>query len=58
MKILSIYSSFPSSVALTIDDKIIAAVNEERFTRIKNDERFPIHSINFCLKKLELKLKT
>ena len=40
MKILSIYSSFPSSVALTIDDKIIAAVNEERFTRIKNDERF------------------
>ena len=57
MKILSIYSSFPSSVALTIDDKIIAAVNEERFTRIKNDERFPIHSINFCLKKAGIKNK-
>ena len=57
MKILSIYSSFPSSVALTIDDKIIAAVNEERFTRIKNDERFPIHSINFCLKKAGIKAK-
>ncbi len=57
MKILSIYSSYPSSVALTIDNKIIAAVNEERFTRIKNDERFPIHSISFCLKKAGIKAK-
>ena len=35
MKILSIYMNFPSSVALIIDDKVIAAVNEERFTRKK-----------------------
>ena len=30
-----------SSVALLINGKIIEAVSEERFSRLKNDERYP-----------------
>ena len=50
MKILSIYTSLPSSVSMIVDDRVVAAVNEERFTRKKNDESFPLNSINYCLK--------
>jgi carbamoyltransferase len=49
MKILSIYSSFPTTVALIEDNKVVSAVNEERFTRIKNDQVFPKNAIDFCL---------
>ena len=35
MKILSLYTHYPSSASLIIDDKIVAATHEERFTRIK-----------------------
>ena len=49
MKILSIYGSLPSTVSLIIDNKVVSAVNEERFTRIKNDEVFPKNAIDFCL---------
>ena len=57
MKILSLYTSLPSSVAIIDDNKLVAAVNEERFTRIKNDESFPINSINYCLKEAGIKAK-
>ena len=33
---------------------LVAAVEEERFTRIKHTTTFPYHSINFCLKKSNL----
>lgn len=49
MKILSIYASLPSTVSLIVDNKVVSAVNEERFTRIKNDEVFPKNAIDFCL---------
>lgn len=39
-----------SAAALIIDGKIIAAAQEERFTRIKHDSEFPINAINYCLK--------
>ena len=39
-----------SSACLLKNGKIIAAAQEERFTRIKFDASFPINSINFCLK--------
>ena len=57
MKILSLYTNFPSSVAIIDDDKLIAAVNEERFTRVKNDESFPVHSIDYCLKEAGVSAK-
>src|SRR4051812_40380733 len=38
-----------SAAALVIDGDIIAAAQEERFTRKKNDERFPARAVQFCL---------
>ena len=38
-----------STAALMIGGKIAGCVSEERFTRIKNDERYPIKSINWLL---------
>lgn len=40
-----------AAAALIIDGEIVAAAQEERFTRIKNDERFPQQAIAFCLAK-------
>lgn len=38
-----------SAAALVVDGKIVAAAQEERFTRKKHDERFPTHAIEYCL---------
>jgi carbamoyltransferase len=38
-----------SAAALIKDGKIVAAAEEERFTRVKNDRRFPNHAANYCL---------
>lgn len=38
-----------SAAALVRDGKIVAAAQEERFTRKKNDERFPLHAIQYCM---------
>jgi carbamoyltransferase len=38
-----------SAAALVVDGRIVAAAQEERFTRKKHDERFPIHAIEYCL---------
>lgn len=39
-----------SSACLLKDGEIIAAAEEERFTRKKHDDSFPINAINYCLK--------
>lgn len=39
-----------SAAAIVVDGEIIAAVQEERFTRVKNDPSFPLHSVAYCLK--------
>ena len=39
-----------SAAALVIDGRIVAAAQEERFTRIKHDSAFPTQAIDFCLK--------
>ncbi len=38
-----------SSACILKDGKIIAAAEEERFTRKKHDTSFPINAINYCL---------
>ena len=38
-----------SAAALVAEGSIIAAAQEERFTRIKHDYNFPVHAINYCL---------
>ncbi len=49
-KILGISAFYhDSAAALTINGEIIAAVQEERFTRIKHTEAFPVNSIKYCL---------
>lgn len=51
MNILGISAFYHDSAAsIIIDGKIIAAAQEERFTRMKHDERFPSLAIQFCLK--------
>jgi carbamoyltransferase len=45
-----------SGVALIKDEKIIAAVQEERFTRKKQDARFPKESIKYCLQEAGITL--
>ncbi|MDD5162291.1 MAG: carbamoyltransferase [Candidatus Rickettsiella isopodorum] len=50
MKILGISAFYHDSAAALIDDgTIIAAAQEERFTRKKHDPAFPINSIKYCL---------
>src|SRR6478609_4365379 len=38
-----------SAVALVRDGEIVAAAQEERFSRKKNDARFPVQSLRWCL---------
>ena len=45
-----------SAAAIIIDGKIIAAAQEERFTRIKHDSSYPFHAVEFVLKFANLKL--
>jgi len=46
-----------SAAALVQDGKIIAAAQEERFTRKKHDARFPSQAIDYCLKTADIKLQ-
>jgi carbamoyltransferase len=39
-----------SAACLVRDGEIIAAAQEERFTRIKHDYNFPVHAARYCLK--------
>ncbi len=50
MKILGISAFYHDSAAAVIDgDNIIAAAQEERFTRKKHDPGFPVHAAKYCL---------
>lgn len=50
MNILGISAYFhDAAAALVQEGRIQAAVQEERFSRIKNDPAFPVNSIRFCL---------
>ena len=50
MNILGISAFYHDSAAAILQNGlIVAAAQEERFTRIKNDLSFPAHAIRFCL---------
>ena len=56
-KILGISAFYHDSAAtIIIDGKIIAAAQEERFTRIKHDSSYPFNAIEFTLNFSNLKL--
>ena len=49
-RILGVSAFYHDSAACLVEDgRIVAAAQEERFTRKKHDYRFPTHAIDFCL---------
>ena len=38
-----------SAAALVVDGRIVAAAQEERFTRVKHDAAFPSRAVSYCL---------
>ena len=58
MKIILGISAFyhDSAATILVDGKIIAAAQEERFTRIKHDASYPFYAIQFVLDYADLKL--
>jgi len=51
VNILGISAFYHDSAACLVKDgAIVAAAQEERFTRKKHDFAFPIHAVNYCLK--------
>jgi len=56
MHILGISAYYhDSAAALITDGEIVAAAQEERFTRKKHDHNFPSHAVNYCLQEAGLK---
>ena len=56
-KILGISAFYHDSAAtIIVNGEIIAAAQEERFTRIKHDSNYPFNAIEFVLKFAHLKL--
>ena len=50
MRILGLSAFYhDSAAALVVDGQIIAAAQEERFSRKKHDSRFPHHALAYCL---------
>ena len=50
MRILGVSAFYhDSAAALVVDGRIVAAAQEERFTRRKHDSRFPARAIRYCL---------
>jgi carbamoyltransferase len=50
VKLLGISCYYHDSAACLIDEgRIVAAAQEERFTRIKHDSAFPVNAVRYCL---------
>lgn len=57
MNILGISAYYhDSAAAIIVDGCIIAAAQEERFTRVKHDSSFPIEACKYCLAEAKLTL--
>ena len=56
--ILGISCFYHDSAAVLLQNgEILSAVQEERFTRIKHDSKFPINAIRYCLQNNNIDLK-
>ena len=55
--ILGISSHYHDSAALVANGNVLAAAQEERFTRIKHDPSFPIQAIEYCLDEAKICLE-
>ena len=55
VSILGISAFYHDSAAcLVVDGEIVAAAQEERFTRVKHDHNFPVHAARYCLSEAQL----
>jgi len=51
MRILGISAYYHDSAAAIVHDgEVVAAAQEERFTRKKHDARFPRNAVDYCLR--------
>lgn len=58
MNILGISAFYHDSAAAIVQDGVIlAAAQEERFSRKKHDARFPVHAVRYCLDHCRLELQ-
>ena len=58
MRILGLSALYhDSAAALVVDGRIVAAAQEERFTRKKHDSSFPRHALQYCLSEAECALE-
>ena len=58
MRILGISAFYHDSAAALVEDgRIIAAAQEERFTRKKHDARFPRNAITYCLDEARIAMR-
>lgn len=55
MIVLGVHKGHDSSAAIVKDGKVIADVQEERFSRVKHSGNSPIKSIEYCLSQLGIK---
>jgi carbamoyltransferase len=59
LRILGISAFYHDSAAALIEDgRIVAAAQEERFSRKKHDSRFPVHAVRYCLTEGEIGLRS
>ena len=57
MRVLGISAFYHDSAAALVEHgRIVAAAQEERFTRIKQDSNYPSHAIDYCLSAADIKL--
>ncbi|MGB5928147.1 MAG: carbamoyltransferase N-terminal domain-containing protein, partial [Cyclobacteriaceae bacterium] len=57
MNIIGISALYHDSACCVLQDgKLIAAAQEERFTRTKNDSSMPLHAFRYCLEEARLTL--
>src|SRR5579864_6809367 len=57
MRVLGISAFYHDSAAALVEDgRIVAAAQEERFTRKKHDARFPVNAIRYCLEEAGVEL--
>jgi len=57
MRILGISAFYHDSAAALVEDgRLVAAAQEERFTRKKHDDSFPRHAVAYCLEAAGAKL--
>jgi carbamoyltransferase len=57
MRVLGVSAFYHDSAAALIEDgRIVAAAQEERFTRKKHDSSFPHNAITYCLDEAKIKL--